>query len=182
MNKISDIIKQALNEARLPFSFQTSTCEVKLITDQKRFGERCTEVSYTTEDEMLRVFLRLESEDESNTLRITSSFCALKSLPYTINNIKIADLNISSNGGDTKLWAATGGFTLWGKEAAFPPLMLRDTVYDIAPGEEKHISSNLSGRSSDENLPIWIAQVDDTGGVWFGAGMERIMGYDHRPV
>ena len=168
MNKLNAVIQNAMLDKNLPFSMRTSKGEMILKADQKRINAGVKEISYISGDGTLRVFLTLTADEESEMLSASIRLYALKTLPYTLNQIKIADMIIPAENGETKLWASSGGFTLWAKEAKYPPLMLRDAVYDIAKDGKKIISSNLSGRSSDENLPIWIAQIDAGGGVWFG--------------
>lgn len=51
MSKMADIIKQALDGIRAPFSFQTSNGRATLSTEQKRPGEKCSEISYLTRTE-----------------------------------------------------------------------------------------------------------------------------------
>ena len=167
MKKLDTVISNAFTGERAPFSLATSKGSIQLDIDQKREYGNKSEISYISKDQALRVFLTLLNDKTSVMLSIEVRLYALKNLPYTLNQIRIADLWIPAAGGKSILRALSGGFTLWGNEVKFPPLMLRDTDYDIT--EEKIvIRSNLSGRSSDENLPIWVAQVDDSGGIWYG--------------
>jgi alpha-galactosidase len=121
---------------------------------------------YTDRDEVLGILLVMDVDEEGDMLSLSLRLNALKSLPYTLSRINIADFLIPKNAGDTKLLCAAGGYTYDNVE--YPPSMLRDTILTVKKGEPVTIHSNMTGRSSDEHLPIWVAQIDDSGGVWYG--------------
>lgn len=147
------------------FSFTTTNGTPELICIQKREEKAASVFVFETADGKLQIHLTVEKNPSHFCIRTRLN--SIKSLDYTLSRIKIADVCFTAGEGDTALLSSTGGYNPWGA-TNFPPSMLKDTVRTINDGDKVRISSNLTGRSSDENLPIWILNIDNSGGVWFG--------------
>jgi hypothetical protein len=171
MNSIIDqMIGQAYDEGKLLFSVSGLTEQIKWKIIQKRKSGLIREIVYASDDGLLMALLNLAKFENTEALSFSIRFTAINSLPYRLNNIKTADFSFAVENPDVSLWSCTGGFCQIEKgfPKEFSPPYLRDRISNIDIGSGKTISSDLTGRSSNSELPIWIAQLNDSGGIWYG--------------
>lgn len=131
-------------------------------------------VVYREIEEPLTIFLTCRYCQQFTVVQQTLRLVAKNSLSQPIGNIRILDIAVPNMEGEetVTLHGITGG--LWDGEhpigeacLVYPPRGLKPWQKVISVGEEFHLDSDLTGRGSNKEIPLWL-YAEKSRGLWLG--------------
>ena len=126
-------------------------------------GWQKTTVTYRERTHPLTVELTCEIPPTMDRVRATLTLKAVGDLTNSVRRISILDLVLPKR--EATVYGQTGGFC--DKRGQFPPTGSAPWARLIVDGEALEVSSGNDGRSSNQQLPIWLYAETD-GGLWYG--------------
>jgi len=155
----------------IPFSLEIERrpAEFKIVSVRDSYdGEgRRNIVVYEAVHHALLAYLTLELDAADNLAQLTVKIRAEKNLVGPIDHLKILDILVpyTDRPVNPTLYGLSGGFCEPTKK--FPPDSFRPWTKNIYASQAFDIDSDLTGRSSNSQVPLWVyAEVND--GIWFG--------------
>jgi alpha-galactosidase len=152
----------------LPFSFKIGEQDAQfdlveatdLPADQ---GWQRTKVLYREKTQPLSVALICDFSPAMDMVRTTLTLQSLGAVTGTVRHISILDLAVSKN--EAAVHGQSGGFA--DDRQQYPPTGSKPWVMPILDGLPLEAFSGGDGRSSNEQLPLWLYAEKD-GGLWYG--------------
>ncbi len=172
------------NGTWIPFSMDIGrrAGEFKIVgaRDSSEGGRRRNIVVYEAVHHALLVYLTCELDPVHNLTQLTIKIRAEKNLVGSIDHIEIMDILLPRANGQPppQLYGLTGGFCEPTKE--FPPDSFKPWIRNVEASQSLDIDSDLTGLSSNSQLPLWVL-AQGTGGIWFGPAWSGCWNMQIRP-
>ena len=152
----------------VPFSFEIGGRSAQLRCVEARDvpgdGGTCrTVVSYREASNPLTVELTCEFPAALDAVRATVALRAAAALTNAVRHVAILDLPLQDR--TAAVHGQTGGFC--DKRDCFPPTGSVPWIKPVGVGAAVEVDSGADGRSSNQELPIWLYAESD-GGFWYG--------------
>ncbi len=126
-------------------------------------GWQKTTATYRERTHPLTVELACEFPPTMDLVRATLTLKAVGDLTNSVRHISILDLALPKR--EAAVYGQTGGFC--DKRLTFPPTGSAPWIRQVVDGEALEVSSGNDGRSSNQQLPVWLYAEAD-GGLWYG--------------
>ena len=126
-------------------------------------GWQRTTATYREKTHPLAVELTCEFPAAMDMVRATLTLKAVGDLTNSVRHISILDLALPKR--EAAVYGQTGGFC--DERLKFPPTGSAPWIRQVVDGEALEVSSGDDGRSSNQQLPIWLYAEAD-GGLWYG--------------
>ncbi len=163
----------------VPFSMQIGNrpAEFKKVSARESFEDSWHELLIVYEEvkEPLTIFLRCRYKEEFMIIQQRIRLLAEKNLRENIGQIKILDILVPHEKKKkiARLYGITGG--VWdaggpinvSQQSIFPPRGLKPWEEEIDVDEAFCLDSDLTGRSSNKEIPLWLYAEADKG-LWLG--------------
>ena len=126
-------------------------------------GWQKTLATYRERTHPLTVELACEFPPTMDLVRATLTLKAVGDLTDSVRHISVLDLALPKR--EASVYGQTGGFC--DKRGHFPPTGSAPWVRPVVDGEALEVGSGNDGRSSNQQLPVWLYAETD-GGLWYG--------------
>jgi hypothetical protein len=152
-------------DERYAVGFSTNGTRVEITETSRRRSDGESTVSYRGADTGALLSVRRRGVERAAFTTLWATLYAEHSTPV-LSDVVVFDARLDIDSPAT-IHGITGGYTDGKAGFPFPPNPLRRWEQSIEPGEPFELDSGRAGKSSSENVPIWLVQLDGRG-LWLG--------------